>query len=183
MEFDAAQYGPAVARILSSCGDGTRLPELVCGECSSPEARDEMTRQTAGELFAGAREPDAAMAGLYLYFSCFDEAHEIAQNCKSSEGELWHAIAHRMEPDSGNAAYWYRRAGTHKIFGPLAHEAVKILKRIPEAEFRTGKWDPFSFIVFCDRARSQPGSLQEQAAREIQRAEWQLLFDYCARPK
>jgi hypothetical protein len=80
-----------------------------------------------------------------------------------------------------NLALLFRQAGQHPILSELAHEAAKILRRIPEAEFRTGHWDPFAFIAFCDRARSQPGSAQELAAMEIQRAEWQLLFDYSAR--
>jgi hypothetical protein len=54
--------------------------------------------------------------------------------------------------------------------------------RYPRAEFRLGRWDPFAFLAFCDRARQQPGSSHARAAMEIQRAEWQLLFDYCARP-
>jgi hypothetical protein len=32
----------------------------------------------------------------------------------------------------------------------------------------------------CERARQQPGSDAERKAIETQRAEWQLLFDYCA---
>jgi hypothetical protein len=64
----------------------------------------------------------------------------------------------------------------------MARAADDILKRLPDAEFRIGKWDPFAFIAFCERARSQPNSTQEVAAMEIQRAEWQILFDYCARP-
>jgi len=55
--------------------------------------------------------------------------------------------------------------------------------RYPDAEFRTGRWDPFAFVHFCERARLQPGTTQEKAAVEIQRAEWQLLFDYSARPQ
>ncbi len=66
-----------------------------------------------------------------------------------------------------------------------ARAAAEILKRFPDAEFRTSRrdWDPFAFIAFCDRARMQPGSMQETAAREIQRAEWQILFDHSARPQ
>ena len=101
----------------------------------------------------------------------------------NTEAELWHAILHRQEPDSGNSAYWFRKAGDHPIFSKLSQAAAKILERIPDAEFRTGRWDPFAFIAFCDRAREQPGSAQDQAAMEIQRAEWQILFDYCARPQ
>jgi hypothetical protein len=44
-------------------------------------------------------------------------------------------------------------------------------------------WDPFRFIDFCERARQMPGSTDEQLAKAVQLAEWQLLFDYCARKR
>lgn len=134
-------------------------------------------------MFPRAPEPGAAMAGLWLYFSCFEEAHELAQSGSTPECELWHAILHRQEPDSGNAAYWFRKAGPHPAFSTIAQAAISILDRHPEAEFRIGKWDPFAFIAYCERARQQPSTEQETAALEIQRAEWQILFDYCARPR
>ena len=180
-DFDSTRYGTDVARILAFDGDGHRLPPLTCGECSSPEAFQLLQTFDPAHLFPELADPAAPMAGLWLYFSCFEEAHSLANNSKSREGELCHAILHRQEPDSGNAAYWFRKAGKHPVFSELAHAAVKILRRLPDAEFRVGRWDPFAFIAFCDRARLQPGSNQELAAMEIQRAEWQLLFDYSAR--
>jgi hypothetical protein len=181
MEFDPAQYSPPVTRLLAMCGNGARLFPLTCGPCVHDQARGILKTLRAPDLFPGVDEPEAPMTGLWLYFSCFEEAHELADYCESVEGELWHAILHRQEPDSGNAAYWFRKAGPHPVFSQLAREAVKIVRRIPDAEFRTGRWDPFAFISFCDRARLQPGSPHEQAAMEIQRAEWQLLFDYSSR--
>ena len=180
-EFDPAKYGPEVAEILALDGNGRRLLPLTCGQCCSEEARSRLRTAKPAALFGGIEEPEAPMAGLWLYFSCLEEAHAMAGECKSREGELWHAILHRQEPDSGNAAYWFRKAGRHATFSPLAHAAVAILNRFPEAEFGTGRWDPFAFVTFCDRARLQPGSVQERAAMEIQRAEWQILFDYSAR--
>jgi hypothetical protein len=139
-------------------------------------------RQKASELFPGARAPEAALGGLWLYFSCFDECHEMVQEIASPEGSLWHAIAHRQEPDAGNSAYWFRRVGSHPVFDELGLRAGEIAARYPRAGFRTGgRWDPFAFIEFTERARLRPGSDTENAALEIQRAEWQLLFDYCAR--
>jgi hypothetical protein len=123
------------------------------------------------------------MAGLWLYFSCLEEAHKLVQDSDAKESELWHAILHRQEPDSGNAAYWFRKAGSHAVFSELAQAATRIVEGIPEAEFRIGKWDPFAFISFCERARTQPGTAHERAALQIQLAEWQLLFDYSARPQ
>lgn len=173
-DFDPTLYGPEVARILALDGDGQRLMPLTCGECSNEAAR---------KLIRTLDAPEAVRAGLWLYFSCFEEAHTLVQDSESPESKLWHAILHRQEPDSGNAAYWFRKVGSHPVFSKLSHAVVKILREIPDAEFRAGRWDPFAFISFCDRARSQPGSAHEQAALEIQRAEWQLLFDHCARPQ
>ena len=181
MDFDPTKYGPEVARILAMDGNGNKLRALVCGPCSSEEARRALAPHKATELFPGLRDPEAPLAGLWLYFSCFDEAHRLIDTPKSSEGEFWHAILHRQEPDPGNAAYWFRRVGQHAVFEDLAAETQAILKRYPAAEFRTGHWDPFAFVHFCERARRRPGSTQELAAREIQRAEWQLLFDYSTR--
>jgi hypothetical protein len=182
MDFDPTKYGPEVARVLALDGNGSRLLPLRCVPCSNEAARGLLGKTKPKDLFRDSEEPDAAMAGLWLYFSCFEEAHELANSCSSAEGYLWHAILHRLEGDSGNSAYWFKKAHTHPVHEDLSQAAAQILMRHRHAEFRVGRWDPFAFVSFCDRARQQPGSEQEQAALEIQRAEWQILFDYCARP-
>lgn len=184
MQFETSAYGPEVAAILALAGGGWRLMPLAGGTCSSEEAARRLREARAAALFPGARAPEAALSGLWLYFSCLDEAHRVAQEIPTPEGSFWHGIMHRQEPDPGNSAYWFRRTGHHPVFEPLRAEAQQILAEHPGADFELGPaWDPFAFIDFCERARRQPGSEAEQAARKIQRAEWQLLFDYCARPK
>lgn len=182
MEFNPAKYGPEVARVLALDGNGNRLLPLRLGPCSSEEARGILAGQKPQELFQGSEEPDAAMAGLLLYFSCFEEAHELANSGSTAEAYLWHAILHRLEGDFGNSAYWFRKARVHPMFHELSEAAAKVLLQYRHAEFRVDRWDPFAFLSFCERARAQPGSSQELAAQEIQRSEWQILFDYCARP-
>ena len=110
------------------------------------------------------------MSGLYVYFSCFDEAHNIAQDIPTAEGSYWHAIVHRQEPDAGNSSYWFRQVGAHPIYSALARAAGG-----------AASWDPFGFIEQCETARRNPGSDLESRVRALQRLEWQLLFDYCAR--
>ncbi len=182
MQFDASAYGPEVAAILALDGGGWRLMPLAGGTCSSEEAARRLRTARAATLFAGARAPEAALSGLWLYFSCLEEAHRVTQQVPTAEGSFWHGIMHRQEPDPGNSAYWFRRTGIHPVFEPLRTEAARILEDHPGADFELGAvWDPFAFIDFCERARRRPGSESEEAARKIQRAEWQLLFDYCAR--
>jgi hypothetical protein len=171
-----------VAAILALDQDGDRLIPLVSGGGSSKEARAELIKQNALDLFPGARAPQAALGGLWLYFSGASECHQIVQDIPSAEGSFWHGIVHRQEPDAGNAAYWFRQVGSHPIFRELGERAEDVVARRPKAGFHAAAhWDALAFIDFCEQARTQPGSDAEASALEIQRAEWQLLFDYCAR--
>ena len=172
--FDPGAYGVTVASILSLDGGGERLMPLAMGRCSSQPARTTLKAATARALFPHSRAPEASLAGLYLYFSCLDEAHAIAQEIATPEGSFWHGIMHRQEPDAGNAAYWFRRVGAHPIFPALRDRAVAVGMECGAA------WDPVAFIDLCGKARQHPGSEAERRALEVQRAEWQLLFDYCA---
>jgi hypothetical protein len=181
MDFDPRRYGDRVAQILALDGDGHRLMPFVATGCPG-EIATALNRETADTLFPNAFRPRAAMAGLWLYFSGFEQAHTLAQDDHTTEGSLWHAILHRMEPDTGNSGYWYRMAGSHITHEALAAEALEIVSHYPKSGFQPRRpWDPFRFVTFCEEARERPASPAAQAALEIQRAEWQLLFDHCAR--
>jgi hypothetical protein len=177
MAFDPTAYGEEVAAILTLDGNGSRLMPLAMGRCSSNRALQLLQSSRADDLFPRSRAPEAALSGLYLYFSCLDEAHRIAQDISSAEGSYWHAIMHRQEPDAGNSGYWFGRVGNHAIFPRLRGAASAI-----GVDFGP-RWDPYAFIDFCEQARKVTGSEQERKALEVQRAEWQLLFDFCAAKK
>jgi hypothetical protein len=182
MKWNPAAYGQDVADILALRGNGERLMPLAEGICDSDDARHRIGAQSADKLFPGARAPQGALSGLYLYFSCRNEAHEVAQEDSSVEGSYWHAIVHRQEPDAGNSSYWFRRVGAHPIFRPLLEEARVIATAYPDVSLQLGStWNPFAFIDVCEEARRHPASGLERAVLEIQRVEWQLLFDHCAR--
>ena len=175
MNFDSQSYGSVVASILHLEGAGRRLMPLTAGGGDSERARTTIREAGVRQLFPKSRAPKAAMSGLYLYFGCWAEAHETAQDIATPEGSYWHAIVHRQEPDAWNSAYWFRQVGAHAIYPALRYAAVEIA-------FDAGpRWKPEAFIEFCERARQSPGSEVERQAREVQLAEWQLLFDHCAR--
>jgi hypothetical protein len=166
VEFRTSLYAPEIARILELEGGGQRLMPLVRAGSLASEAREAVKELAA---------PESVRAGLYLYLSCWDDAHAASDVVENPDGYFWHAIVHRQEPDPGNAAYWFRRVGAHPIFPNLGAEAA-------DRGYRAGlAWDPFAFIQFCESARKRPGSKEEQLAREVQLLEWQLLFDRCAR--
>ncbi len=180
MLFNPACYGPEVEALLALDGAGQRLLPLVSGACSSEQARSILKTKSAADLFSGSHAPEAALSGLWLYFWCFDESHNISQDNETPDGSYWHGILHRQEPDAENAAYWFRRVGDHPVF-PLLRASAE---ELTTAEFKLKeRWDPFAFIDFCEEARRQPGTAIERVAREIQRAEWQLLFNHCARAR
>lgn len=160
--------------ILALDGSGTREMPLAGGtEVAAGIAA--LSKLQPRDLFPNAFSPDGALTGLYLYFCGYDEAHKIAQDLPTAEGSFWHGILHRQEPDAGNASYWFRRVGDHPVFSPLSDAARELGFAVKDS------WDPFRFIDFCETARKKPGSKEEQLAMRVQLAEWQLLFDYCAR--
>lgn len=126
-------------------------------------------------MFEGCRSPLGCVAGMWLYHDQLDEAHTVAQSLDTPEGSFWHGILHRREPDAANAAYWMRRVGKHPVF-PGLRDAVSALG----GSFRVGtEWDALAWIDFWESTRKRPGSPDHTLALEIQRLEWQALFDYC----
>lgn len=182
MFFQSAEYGPDIAALLALHGSGQRALPLV-RSAAPPPASSLTAVKTAAELFPGALAPAAALAGLHLYLGDWDRAHALAQNVDGPEGSYWHAIVHRMEPDPGNAGYWFRAVGTHAVFEALQREAraIAAMNGMPLLAASGAAWDPFAFVKICGEAAARPGSALERAAREVQLVEWQLLFDYCAR--
>jgi hypothetical protein len=171
MRFDPASYGADVESI------------LALDRSSSDAARHVLKTHAARGLFPSGKSPEGAWAGLWLYFSCLDEAHAAAQDLDTVEGSFWHGILHRREPDPDNAAYWFGRVGQHPVFPALRDAAADILST-HSVPFRIqNTWDPMAFIDFYEAARQQPGSEAQKVANMIQDAEWEILFDYCARPQ
>jgi hypothetical protein len=148
--------------------------ELFPRACTSEATRRLLVSADPHELFPGARDPESALSGLFLYFSCLKEAHDLLHlDLGSPDGGYWHAIMHRMEGDAFNADYWFRYIGRHPLFPALAREAAKI-GYLPGAD-----WDPFAFVRYCGASAK---ANDDDLARRVQLVEWQLLFDYCAAP-
>lgn len=174
--LDLSPFAEPVRNILALDGSGERRIPLVARAPAPAQAAKLIHSTPLDRLFPIARSPQGALAGLWLYFSAFEESHSVSQDLDTPEGSFWHGILHRQEPDAGNASYWFRRVGDHPVF-PELHAAASALG------YSAGvRWDPFAFINFCDKARRQPGTHAEDLAIRVQQAEWQLLFRYCALP-
>ena len=159
--------------------EGRSIP-LTQSEFVHAHELREATSQGSVSLFPEARDPNAAYAGLLLFLGGWEEAHHAAQDVENREGNYWHGILHRIEPDSANANYWFRRVGQHPLFAALHAAATRILEESTATGWRLhATWEPARYIDWCEEARRQPGSPKHNAAAAIQQAECRLLFDYC----
>ncbi|MBV9035984.1 MAG: hypothetical protein JO182_15950 [Acidobacteriaceae bacterium] len=186
MFSDLSTLSEAVKTILQKHANAS-LPLTRSPEAQSNNDALMPLAVSATNLFPGARHPDAALSGLFLLLNCWERSHGISQDIPSREGSYWHGIAHRIEPDSSNAGYWFRKVGDHPIFPELHRQAQGIFDREKAISEGVpwqlkGQWDPFLFIDWCDEARAKPNSQEERLTLQMQKAEWQLLFQWCAAP-
>lgn len=64
----------------------------------------------------------------------WDRAHHLAQERSDEAGAWVHAHWHRLEGDSSNAAYWYRRAGKTTSSATVEDEWEEIAKALLSAQ-------------------------------------------------
>jgi hypothetical protein len=165
--------------------DESMGPPLVQATPPRPGLERSLTELAWAGVFPRAdhRSRLALAAGLLQIHDFWDASHEAAQSADDlSEREFsayWHGIAHRREPDPGNAAYWFRRVGRQPLFVDLAKAARPLLDEHGDATLASrsgaGGWDPMAMIDLCSRAGS--GGSTEVLARRLQRLEMWLLLE------
>ena len=60
----------------------------------------------------------------------WNRSHEIIQNLEDKTAAWIHAYLHRKEGDTGNADYWYRRAGKSRPDKALEDERKDIVEAL-----------------------------------------------------
>jgi hypothetical protein len=171
----------------------SRFLELAGEEGHRPFGRLERGKPVAKGREAVVRTGfDPLVQGaLYLYFDCFDEAHQIAQDNEGLVGNWLHAIAHRREPDAWNSKYWYKRVHPPaEVFKAIGKEALEVLRVHPAAELdgllkkmeKSGTWEPEAFVDLCDKWREKDGSSPTfKILAKIQEVEWRELLRHVAK--
>jgi hypothetical protein len=170
MVLDLTRISAPVRALLHRMEDGNSAFGLLAED----HGRFPGIRPSELEITSDCRWPKEALAGLLLYAGFADASHNVSQSCSSKEGIYWHGIYHRLEPDEWNSMYWLRQAGQHAICGDLARAAAKV------GFGKADAWNHQAFVDFTKRARESGSAKDQEIARQVQLAEWQLLFAYCA---
>lgn len=93
-----------------------------------------MTYEQFRESISGEVPSDEL--SVYLKALWFDakgdwkKAHQIIQEMEDNTASWIHAYLHRKEGDTGNADYWYRRAGKKRPAVSLEEEWIAIVKAL-----------------------------------------------------
>lgn len=166
--------------------DGTEGPALVPEAPRHPKLAKAMNESALATIFPEANRPArlALSAGLLQAHDFWDASHHAAQEAddlgEHAVSAYWHGIAHRREPDEGNALYWFRRVGRHPLFGPLGVAARDLLIErrrddLADRLTRQGMWEPSAFVSLTDTARR--GGPDTTICRQLQRLEMAMLLD------
>ena len=147
---------PLACRELVESAD---MPGLTASPLDQPLAE---YLGTSGEL---ASLPSLAVSGLWLLAGELDRSHELSQHDSSAEGSFWHGVMHRREGDLSNAAYWFRRVGSHDVLDDLAD---RFPVEHPSAD---------EFIRRVGQCKT--GSADEDQLKRIQWYEWERLMRFC----
>lgn len=176
MPLQTSHFSEPVRVILASLH---RRPFPLVRTSPDESARKALVGKRAVDLFPSSRHPHEALSGLFLRLNDWEKSHQLSQELETVEGSYWHGIAHRLEPDYGNAGYWFRRVGQHPIFPQLLAAATDVLAA-QRTSWRLGeKWDSFLFNQWCEEVAESSDKAKLAAAIAIQQAEWEMLFEWC----
>jgi hypothetical protein len=147
----------------------------------------------AEQLLAGPLKSrayaDALLAGLWLWNDGLDECHRIVQNSPDGDAgrtySFWHAIMHRREGDFSNSKYWYARAAEHPVLATLAGSAGAIVNRAPADKgllrVVSSGWNPNALVDLAESIYRDESDSRLAIAVELQKLEWRVLWQHCAR--
>jgi hypothetical protein len=160
---------------------------LVVEGPTPPSARKLLQHVTPEQLLrtpaANPENASAMLSGLWLWHDGLNESHTISQGLHSATGSFWHAIMHRREGDFSNSKYWYARCQGHPAIAVLANQAGPIINSLPadNALLRivASGWNPAAFVDFVQSVYQSPNSPSHRLAVELQRLEWNVLFQFC----
>jgi hypothetical protein len=168
--LDVVDLVASIARI-GLGGEAAEGPSLFQTRPAHPRLESVLDDGSLAGLLPGSGRPGrlALLAGLLQILDFWDASHTAAQEADD-------LIAHRREPDPGNAQYWARRVGRHPIHDRLDEAARPLLVTSGARTLMAGgSWSPTALIDLANRAR--PGTSEAGLARKLQRLEMIFLLE------
>lgn len=147
-----------------------------------PEVLEAAVETALADVKLSPAERKCVTSGALLLWDFLHESHEISQTMEGRgtprTADYWHGIMHRREPDAGNAAYWFRRVGSHPAFDALSsnlgswltesgapdEEQTRALQKVCPS----GRFEPFAVIELSTHALQRPGELEDRLLRRVQ---------------
>lgn len=168
-------YSPLADELLA---EEDLLLRLAPTEPGSPEALQrirtaEEKELTGGAVLADVTYPRLIRAGLLYAYDAIDESHRIIQEIGTDQGSYWHGMVHRREGDFENARYWFRRTGALGVFPEMHARSAAVSPLMGRQE----NWDPYVLVGQCEQARFG-GDVDQKELVELQRLEFEVMFDY-----
>src|SRR4051812_34497234 len=128
---------PLPRRRRTSCSAGTardgNFKPFRCVKRSFPMTIAEFKSSLSGAAPAGGLSPPLA-ALWWAAKGDWSRAHAIVQHSDGVDAAWVHAYLHRIEGDTGNAGYWYRRAGQAVATAPVEAEWEHIVTAFLDKE-------------------------------------------------
>lgn len=184
-------------RILSRPGTSFRYFSPLPADQSVSERTllDTISSLSEDELTNGNPVGTAAVeirAGLLLIHDFLEPSHRYSQSIEGAgpdvNGDYWHGIMHRREPDFGNSRYWFRRVGEHPCFLRLAQAARQLTEDFhdPQAaewieKLTRSGWDSLAAVDFFQEAHlpRYRDTAFSRIASCLQMQEMLILLSYC----
>lgn len=175
--------------------DPSAYARLVVTGPTPALARELLEGVKADQVLSRAAEPwagQAVLAGLWLWHDGLVESHRIAQQGEHLDDaewsrtlNFWHAIMHRREGDFSNSKYWYARSGEHPVLSALANQAGQVVHQMPADKMLlrivAPGWNAAALVDLVEAVHDRPSDPRHGAAVQLQRLEWRLLMEHCAR--
>jgi hypothetical protein len=184
-ELKTDNYGPLTKELLSKAWADGR-PKTLNFSTPAADVLAQLQSMNSGNISSNRRvrmphDADALRSGLWLLFDYMKESHDLSQNIATPSGSYWHGILHRREPDADNGKYWMARCNEHPILPELLKDAREITAAAGPAGAALSQqlsgMKTFDGAWFIDRC-SAADPATTKVLLDIQRREWQLLFDY-----
>jgi hypothetical protein len=158
--------------------DSSLLQKLRPTESANPDAVISIREASDSELTSGGQIASKTLfplvrGGLLYAEDALDESYRIVQQIRDDIGSYWHGMIYRREGDFENARDWFRRVGSHPVFGDLHHAAAGVSPDMA----KQSNWDPYLFVGLCEREKFGEDNHRAELIK-LQRIEFDVLFDY-----